>query len=69
MEATSRAFSENARRALGDAPFQPIEAGLEAPNYSDSKVETGRRYRYQVVAVDQAGNASPPSTIVEVTAP
>jgi hypothetical protein len=32
-------------------------------------VESGKRYRYRVAAVDQAGNSSDPSNPVEATAP
>jgi len=56
-------------RSAENSPFQQIADGPEAPAYSDSKVESGKHYRYQIVAVDQAGNASPPSAIVEATAP
>jgi hypothetical protein len=56
-------------RAEGDGAFAQIADALDAPIYSDRTVESGKRYRYQVVAVDQLGNASQPSTPVEVTVP
>ena len=56
-------------RSEGDGAYVQIAAGLEAPNYSDHTVESGKHYRYRVAAVDQAGNASEPSAPVEVTAP
>ena len=56
-------------RAEGDGAFAQIAGGLDAPIYSDHTVESGKRYRYQVVALDQLGNTSQPSTPVEVTVP
>jgi len=56
-------------RAEGAGQFIQIAEGLEAPSYSDHNVESGKRYRYRVVAVDQIGNASQPSNPVEITAP
>ncbi|HTC36274.1 MAG TPA: hypothetical protein VK724_23040 [Bryobacteraceae bacterium] len=49
-------------------PFVEIVRGLEAPTYSDHGIQSGKHYRYQVSAVDQLGNASAPSTPVEITA-
>jgi hypothetical protein len=42
---------------------------VDTPAYSDRQVETGKPYRYAVSAIDQAGNESPLSAAVEVTAP
>lgn len=56
-------------RAQENGPFVQIAAGLEAPSYSDHNIESGKRYRYRVTAVDQAGNMSEPSNPVEATAP
>ena len=56
-------------RAEGDGAFALIAGGLDAPIYSDHGVESGKHYRYQVVASDQPGNASQPSAPVEVTVP
>jgi fibronectin type 3 domain-containing protein len=56
-------------RAEGDGPFHQIAAGLDAPSYSDHAVESGKRYRYRISGVDQNGNASEPSSPVEVTVP
>jgi hypothetical protein len=50
-------------------PFNQIADGLEAPSYSDHNIESGKHYRYRVVALDQAGNASEPCDPVDVTAP
>ncbi len=56
-------------RAEAGGPFQQIADGLEGPSYSDRKVESGKHYRYRIIAVDQAGNPSEPCNPVEVTAP
>jgi len=56
-------------RSEGGASFSVVAQGLEAPAYSDRVVESGKRYRYQVTAVDQMGNASMPCDAVEVTIP
>jgi hypothetical protein len=56
-------------RAEGDGAFVQIADGLDTPLYSDRAVEAGKRYRYQIVAVDQLGNASQPSSPVEATIP
>jgi hypothetical protein len=56
-------------RAIGDGPFEKIADMIEAPSFSDTKVESGKRYRYAVSAVDQSGNESERSTVVEATAP
>jgi hypothetical protein len=49
--------------------FAPIAQGLEAPNYSDRKIESGKHYRYRISAADQTGNESMPCEPVEATAP
>jgi hypothetical protein len=56
-------------RAVGDGPFQKLGGPLDAPAYSDHAVEAGKRYRYAVSAVDQIGNESEKSAVVEATAP
>jgi hypothetical protein len=56
-------------RAEGAGQFAQIAAGLDAPLYSDTTVQSGKNYRYQIVAVDQLGNASQPSAPVEITVP
>lgn len=56
-------------RAVGDGPFEKVVEMLEAPNFSDSKIESGKRYRYAISSVDQSGNESDKSTPVEATAP
>lgn len=44
-------------------------APLSATSYQDTKVESGQRYYYYVVAVDSAGNVSQPSEIVSELVP
>ncbi|MDP8982541.1 MAG: hypothetical protein M3O35_18340 [Acidobacteriota bacterium] len=56
-------------RSLEGGPFERIAAALEAPGYSDRKLPAGKHYRYRVTAVDQSGNESDPSPIVEAIAP
>jgi hypothetical protein len=56
-------------RSEENGPYIQIAAGLEAPAYSDRKIESGKHYRYRVSAVDQAGNQSEQSEPVEATAP
>jgi fibronectin type 3 domain-containing protein len=41
---------------------------IDAPAYGDRQVEAGKRYRYTVSSVDQAGNESARSEAVEATA-
>jgi len=55
-------------RSEEGGPFVEIVRGLDAPTYSDHGIQSGKHYRYQVSAVDQIGNASMPSTPVEITA-
>jgi hypothetical protein len=56
-------------RSDAGGPFVQIAAGLDAPEYSDRAVQSGKPYRYEVVAVDQNGNASAASAPVEMIAP
>ena len=56
-------------RAVGDGPFVQIVPSLTVPSYSDRDIQSGKRYRYRVAAVDQVGNASEPSQPAEATAP
>jgi hypothetical protein len=42
---------------------------LTRTSFQDDKVETGRKYYYYVIAVDTAGNISPPSDVVSETVP
>jgi hypothetical protein len=56
-------------RALPDGAFTRVADLVEAPNYSDKNIESGKRYRYAVSSVDQLGNESERSQPVEVAAP
>ena len=56
-------------RSEENGPYIQIAAGLEAPIYSDRKIEPGKHYRYRISALDQTGNTSDPSEPVEVTVP
>ena len=56
-------------RASEGGPFSRIGDLLETPSASDRKVESGKRYRYAVSAVDQLGNESALSAPVEISVP
>ncbi|HEV8203239.1 MAG TPA: hypothetical protein VGP98_03310, partial [Pyrinomonadaceae bacterium] len=42
---------------------------LTRTTYQDDKVESGKTYYYYIVAVDKAGNVSPPSEVGSEKAP
>ena len=56
-------------RSEEGGPFVEIARGLDAPAYSDRRVQSGKRYRYEVVAVAQNDASSAPCAPVEMTAP
>ncbi|MDQ6758863.1 MAG: hypothetical protein M3Z32_03220, partial [Acidobacteriota bacterium] len=56
-------------RRTGEGTFEKIGELIEAPSFSDKKVETGKRYGYAISSVDQAGNESPKTPVVEMDAP
>jgi fibronectin type 3 domain-containing protein len=58
----------NVYRSTEGAAFEKVAALIDAPAYSDRQVEAGKRYRYAVSSVDQAGNESRRGEAVEVTA-
>ena len=58
----------NVFRSVDNGPVQKIATLIEAPTFSDSMIEPGKRYRYTVSAVDLVGNESPPSQPADVTA-
>jgi hypothetical protein len=58
----------NVFRSVNNGPFAMIAPLIEAPTYSDSKIEAGKKYRYAVSAVDLTGNESAQSAPVEATA-
>ncbi len=56
------------RRDKKDGPWTRLGKGLMVENvYVDKDVKTGHTYWYRVVAVDEAGNQSEPSEVLEVT--
>jgi hypothetical protein len=56
-------------RSEEGAPFVEIARGLDAPVYSDHAVQSGKHYRYEVLAVAQNDHASAASAPVEIIAP
>jgi len=55
-------------RAPGDGPFRRL-AEVNVPTYSDRAIDSGKRYRYAVSAIDQKGNESEKTPYVEASAP
>ena len=58
----------NIFRSVDNGPFEKIASLIEAPTFSDSKIEAGKKYRYTVSAVDLTGNESAQSAPAEATA-
>jgi hypothetical protein len=56
-------------RSEENGPFAEIARGLDAPVYSDHAVQSGKRYRYEVLAAAQNGYASAPCAPVSIVAP
>jgi fibronectin type 3 domain-containing protein len=56
-------------RAEAAGDFKLTADAVEGPAYSDKAISRGTRYRYSVTAVDQAGNESPRSPVVDITVP
>jgi hypothetical protein len=56
-------------RASEDGAFSQIAEFVDVPAYSDHKFESGKRYRYAITAIDQTGNESARSAVVEAVAP
>lgn len=56
-------------RSEEGGPSVEIAHGFDAPTFSDHNIQSGKHYRYRVLAVDQVGNQSMPSEPVEITAP
>jgi hypothetical protein len=56
-------------RAAEGGEFARLGDLVSAPSFRDTTAEAGKKYRYRVTAVDQAGNESAPSETVEVVAP
>lgn len=56
-------------RALEGGAFEKLGELQAAPSFRDTTGVAGKKYRYQVTAVDVAGNESTPSEAVEIIAP
>jgi hypothetical protein len=56
-------------RSEEGAPFVEVARGLDAPVYSDHAIQSGKHYRYEVLAVAQNDHASAASAPVEIIAP
>jgi hypothetical protein len=56
-------------RAMPGGGFQQLTPMEPNPAFSDPKVESGKRYRYAISAVDQSGNESGKCAEVEAVAP
>jgi hypothetical protein len=52
----------NVYRSTDGGAFVKIAEGIPSPTFSDNKIEAGKKYRYEVTAVDLKGNESPHST-------
>ena len=57
------------RGANGATPSLLATTTGSTPSYTDTSVVANTAYTYQVVAIDAAGNSSPPSNIASVTTP
>jgi fibronectin type 3 domain-containing protein len=57
----------NVYRSVGGAPPEKIASLITAPVYTDTKVETGKTYRYTVSGVGMNGIESPQSAPYEIT--
>jgi hypothetical protein len=56
-------------RANAGGPFERIAEIRDVPSYSDTKIQSGQTYRYEITAFDISGNESPRSAPVQVVAP
>jgi hypothetical protein len=56
-------------RAEGDGPLQKLGAPVASTSYSDTGAQSGKKYRYAVSALDQAGNESAQCAPLEIVAP
>ena len=55
-------------RSVDGGAFERVAGSIETPTYSDRAVEAGKKYTYAVTAIDNTGNESARSMVVEVTA-
>ncbi|HEY2845118.1 MAG TPA: hypothetical protein VGJ09_15755 [Bryobacteraceae bacterium] len=58
----------NIFRSTDGGPVEKIASLVEAPAFSDTKIEAGKKYRYTISAVDLTGNESAQSAPAEATA-
>ena len=56
-------------RGVDGGEFDVVAPLAEAPAFSDRQVESGKRYRYAIRAIDQTGNESTMTASVEIAAP
>jgi len=56
-------------RAVTGGGLERLGDIIDAPAFSDRQVEAGKKYRYAIGAIDQAGNESDRSATVEAVAP
>jgi hypothetical protein len=56
-------------RAVENGELERIADLVETPAFSDKAIQSGKKYRYAVSAVDQKGNESAKTEAVEMTAP
>lgn len=56
-------------RAEEGGELQKLGQPVASASFSDSTAVSGKKYRYAVAAIDQAGNESDPSAPVEIVAP
>ena len=53
-------------RSVNGGALELVAGDVEAPSYSDKKVTGNETYRYSVTAIDQVGNESGKSQVVEI---
>jgi hypothetical protein len=54
-------------RSVDGGPFQRVAGLAPLPTYSDKDIQQGKKYRYEVSAIDELNNESSRSAAVEVT--
>jgi hypothetical protein len=59
----------NVFRSVDGGAFEKIADLIETPSFSDTKVESGKTYRYQISAVDLIGNPSDRSAPASASLP
>ncbi len=59
----------NVFRSVDGGTFEKIAASIDAPTYSDTSVQPGKTYRYEVSSVDVLGNESARSEPVPAALP